>query len=101
MFAPIRAKLAAIWARAARLIDDAFRLRASRLAATLALACGLGGCLPATAPLSGADPADPAVRVSATGYRPAIAPYTSLRPSEPGLWLEQNRRVAPAPKSGQ
>ena len=52
----------------------------------------LGGCLPTTVPLAGADPADPSAKV---------APYTSLRPAPPLPWREQNDRAAPAPKSGQ
>jgi hypothetical protein len=66
------------------------------------LACGLAGCLPAASPpLAGADPADPGAKVAGVRYRSAIAPYTSLRPVEPTGWLEQNRRVAPPPRSDQ
>jgi len=53
------------------------------------------------APLAGADPADPNARVAAVGYRSTVAPYTSLRPTAPSSWREQNDRVAPAPKSGR
>jgi hypothetical protein len=52
-------------------------------------------------PLAGADPADPGAKVVGVGYRSTIAPYTSLRPTAPGSWREQNERVAPAPKSNQ
>ena len=64
-------------------------------------AVALGGCMPATVPLVGADPADPAVKVAGVGYRSTIAPYTSLRPTAPGPWRLQNERVTPAPKSGR
>ncbi len=100
MLAPIRAKLAAIWA-AAKPTGNSIEVRTARLASALVLSCGLAGCLPVTAPLSGSDPADPAAKVARTGYRPVVAPYASLRPTEPGPWLEQNRRVAPAPRTGQ
>lgn len=61
----------------------------------------LGGCLPTTVPLAGADPADPSAKVAAVRYRSTVAPYTSLRPAQPSSWREQNERVAPAPRSGQ
>jgi hypothetical protein len=61
----------------------------------------LGACVPTAVPLAGADPADPGAKVAGVGYRSTIAPYTSLRPTAPSSWREQNDRVAPAPKSGQ
>lgn len=61
----------------------------------------LGGCMPATVALIGSDPADPSVKVAGVGYRSTIAPYTSLRPTAPAPWRQQNERVTPAPKSGQ
>lgn len=64
------------------------------VAATLALS----GCMPATAPIAGADPADPAAKVAPVGYRPTTAPYTSLRPATPAPWRERNDQVAPRPK---
>ncbi|MDH8351555.1 hypothetical protein QIG27_27305, partial [Klebsiella pneumoniae] len=64
-------------------------------------ALALGGCMQTAAPLAGADPADPNARVAAVGYRSTVAPYTSLRPTAPSSWREQNDRVAPAPKSGR
>jgi len=64
-------------------------------------AFALVGCMPTTVPLAGADPADPGAKVAGAGYRSTIAPYTSLRPTAPGSWREQNERVTPAPKSGQ
>lgn len=60
----------------------------------------LGGCLPTTVPLAGADPADPSAKVAGVRYRSTVAPYTSLRPAQPLSWREQNDRAAP-PKSGQ
>ena len=60
----------------------------------------LAGCA-TTVPLVGADPADPGAKVAKVGYRPTIAPYVSLRPTSPVGWREQNRRVAPTPKSEQ
>lgn len=65
------------------------------------LTSSLGGCLPTTVPLAGADPADPAAKVAGVRYRSTVAPYTSLRPVQPSPWREQNDRVAPVPKSGQ
>jgi hypothetical protein len=61
----------------------------------------LAGCMPTTVPLAGADPADPGAKVAGVGNRSTIAPYTSLRPTAPSSWREQNERVAPAPKSNQ
>jgi hypothetical protein len=66
-------------------------IRAAFLAASIAAA----GCTPATTRVAGADPADPAARTKAVGYRSAIAPYTALRPSAPAPWRERNERVAP------
>ena len=57
--------------------------------------------MPATVPLVGADPADPGAKVAGVGYRSTVAPYSSLRPTVPSSWRDQNDRVAPAPKSGQ
>jgi len=57
--------------------------------------------MPTAVPLAGADPADPGAKVAGVGYRSTIAPYTSLRPTAPSSWREQNDRVAPAPKSGE
>jgi hypothetical protein len=101
MFALIKARPAGMPAAAAKPIDRPFNFGKAGFAAMLALSCSLSGCLPATTPRGRADPADPAANVAGAGYRSTIAPYTSLRPVEPGPWLEQNRRVAPVPKSGQ
>jgi hypothetical protein len=69
------------------------------LAGAAVTAVVLGGCMPRTVPLVGADPADPTVKVAGVGYRSTIAPYTSLRPTVPRSWRELNERVAPTPKS--
>ena len=71
------------------------------LAGVAVAAVTLGGCMPKTVPLVGDDPADPGAKVAGVGYRSTIAPYTSLRPTAPAPWRQQNERVAPAPKSGQ
>lgn len=75
-----------------------------RNAAIVGLAIGaaaLAGCTPLPYLLAGADPADASVPVAAVGYRSTVAPYTSLRPTTPTSWRQQNERAAPAPKSGQ
>jgi hypothetical protein len=97
MLAQLEAKLAAVCSVAGKLFD----IRLGSLAAMTAAGMALGGCMPATMPLAGADPADPGARVSGVGYRSTVAPYTSLRPVAPSSWREQNDRVAPAPKPGQ
>ena len=60
---------------------------------------GCSGAPPA--PLTLADPSDPAARAPPVGYRSTIGSYKSQRPVEPAPWGEQNERVAPRPKSGQ
>jgi hypothetical protein len=72
-----------------------------RAAAVLtAAATALAGCLPASVPASGADPADPAAKVAGVGYRSTIAPYDSLRPAAPAAWRERNDSAAPSGKPG-
>jgi len=63
-----------------------------------AIALILSGCMPATVPVAGADPADPAAKVAPVGYRPTVAPYTSLRPATPAPWRDRNDAVTPQPK---
>jgi len=63
-----------------------------------AMMLALSGCMPATAPLAGTDPADPSAKIAQVGYRSTIAPYTSLRPSTPVPWRERNDEAAPQPK---
>ncbi|WP_456621706.1 MULTISPECIES: hypothetical protein [unclassified Bradyrhizobium] len=77
---------------------SAVRGRHFRFNWPLLAALALSGCMPATAPQAGADPADPAARVAPVGYRSVIAPYTSLRPATPAPWRERNDTVAPQPK---
>jgi hypothetical protein len=68
----------------------------------LVLASLTPGCSGAPpAPLTAADPSDPAARAPPVGYRSTIGSYKSQRPVEPAPWGEQNERVAPRPKSGQ
>jgi len=95
MLAQFGAKIAAVGRVAVRLVDTRYRIPAAVVAAALTL----GGCLPTTVPLVGADPADPGAKVAGVGYRSTIAPYSSLRPAAPAPWREQNERVAPTPKS--
>jgi hypothetical protein len=95
MFAQFGAKLAAVGSVAARLCDSRPAMFFAISAATLTL----GGCLPTTAPLAGADPSEPSARVARIAYRSTIAPYTSLRPVAPSSWREQNDRAAPAAKT--
>jgi len=57
-----------------------------RIAAALVATALSSSCAPATAPLAGKDPADPAAKIAAVGYRSALAPYTSLRPVTPAPW---------------
>lgn len=73
-----------------------FGIRASAAITATAL---LTASMPATVPLAGRDPADPAAKVAGVGYKSTIAPYTSLRPSSPAPWRERNDRPAPEPKS--
>jgi hypothetical protein len=91
MLAQLGARLAAVGSVVEGLYGIRFRTSAGLAVAALTLA----GCIPATAPLAGADPADPGARVAGVGYRSTIAPYTSLRPTAPRSWREQNERVAP------
>lgn len=97
MFAQLGAILAAVRSVVEKLFGNGFRT----IAGTAATALALGGCMQTAVPLAGADPADPDTRVAAVGYRSTVAPYTSLRPTAPSSWREQNDRVAPAPKSGR
>ncbi len=78
-----------------------FEIRFGALTGLAFAAMTLGGCVLPTVPLVGANPADPGVKVAGVGYRSSIAPYTSLRPTAPSGWKEQNQRVTPTQKSGQ
>lgn len=72
----------------------------SGLVGCVLAAISLSSCIATAPPLLGADPADPRGEVAGVGYRSTIAPYSSLRPTAPAPWREQNERVAPS-KSGQ
>lgn len=97
----MRAQFGAKFAAVRSVAGKPFNFRRGVLATAAFAASTLAGCMPATVPLAGADPADPNVRVAAVGYRSTVAPYTRLRPTAPTGWREQNERVAPAPKSNQ
>jgi hypothetical protein len=95
------AQLGAIPAAVRSVVERLFRIKFRTSVGIAVTALALGGCLPRTVPLAGADPADPGAKVAGVGYHSTIAPYTSLRPTAPSSWREQNDRVAPAPKSNQ
>jgi hypothetical protein len=95
------AQLGAILTAIRPVVETIFDIRFRTLAGMAFTAVMLGGCLPTAVPLAGADPADPAARVAGVGYRSTIAPYTSLRPTAPSSWREQNERAAPTPKPDQ
>jgi hypothetical protein len=95
------AQLGAIPAAVRSAVETIFGLRFPTLAGVAVTGLALGGCMPTTVPLASADPADPGAKVAGVAYRSTIAPYTSLRPTAPSSWREQNDRVAPAPKSNQ
>jgi len=97
MFAQLGARLAAVRS----VVEKLSGIRSRTFAGLTAAAMALAGCMPATVPLVGADPADPGAKVAGVSYRSTIAPYSSLRPTVPSAWGDQNDRVAPAPKSGQ
>jgi hypothetical protein len=95
------AQLGAIFAAVRSVVEGLFNIRFRTFAGIAVTAVVLEGCMPATVPLAGADPADPKARVAGVGYRSTIAPYTSLRPTTPSSWREHNDRVAPTSKSNQ
>ena len=94
-------QLGAIFAAVHSVVETMSAIRFRTLAGMAVIAVTLGGCLPTTEPLASADPADPRAKVAGVGYRSTIAPYTSLRPTAPSSWRQQNERVAPTPKSDQ
>lgn len=97
MLTQFGARLAAVRS----VVENLSGIRLRTFAGMTAAALTLGGCMPATVPLVGADPADPGAKVAGVSYRSTVAPYSSLRPAVPSSWSDQNDRVAPAPKSGQ
>ena len=82
MFAQLGAILAAVRSVVKRILGNRFRAIVGMTAATW-------------------SPADPNVPVAGVSYRSGIAPYTSMRPTAPSGWKEQNQRVTPTPKSEQ
>ena len=90
MFAQFGASFAAVCSACER----HFRCHFLTGAVLATLAANLAGCLPATVPVSGADPADPAARVANVTYRSTIAPYTSLRPTASAPWRDRNDGAA-------
>ena len=95
------AQIGATVATVGSVVRGIFGRRFGTFAGVALAAMTLGGCAVPLAPLVGADPADPAAKVAGVGYRSSIAPYSSLRPTVPSGWKEQNQRVTPTPKSGQ
>ena len=95
------AQLGAILSAVRSVVERLFGLRFRILAGLAVAALTLGGCIPTTVPLAGADPADSRAKVAGVGYRSTVAPYTSLRPTAPAPWRDQNDHVAPVPKSSQ
>ena len=96
MSAQIGATVAAVGSA----VRGIFEKRLVTFVGMAAAAMTLGGCAAPLAPPVGAGPADPAAKVAGVGYRSTVAPYSSLRPTLPSGWKEQNRRVTPSPKSG-
>ena len=97
----MQALLGAVLAAVHSVAEQPLFIRSPTLAGLTAMALTLAACMPATVPLASADPADPGAKVAGVGYRSTVAPYTSLRPTAPSSWREQNDRVAPAPTSGR
>ena len=97
MFAQFGANFAAVQSVACKF----YRKKLNFAGAVVLLAAGssVSGCAAPIA-LSGRDPADPQAKVAAVGYRSTVAPYTSLRPTMPSPWRQQNDSVAPSSKSG-
>ncbi|MEO6380928.1 MAG: hypothetical protein ABIO35_02725 [Nitrobacter sp.] len=95
------AQIGATFAAVRSVVGRLFEIRFGAFAGLAFAAMTLGGCVLPTAPLVGADPADPGAKIAGVGYRSSIAPYISLRPTAPSGWKEQNQRVTPTPKAGQ
>src|SRR3981081_2079366 len=77
MLAQLGARLAAVGSVVERLYVIRFRTSAGVAVAALML----GGCMPTTVPLAGADPADRNARVAAVGHPSTVAPYKPLAPT--------------------
>jgi hypothetical protein len=98
MFAHLGANFAAVRSVACKVYQKWVRFGAGLT--LLAISGAVSGCAAPIA-MTGQDPANPAVKVAAIGYRSTVAPYASLRPTAPAPWRQQNDSVAPSPKSGQ
>lgn len=94
------AQIEATGTAVAAVVHAGFEKRTGTLSALAIVVLALAGCAARSAPLVGADPADPGARVAGVGYRSTVAPYSSLRPTTPSGWKQQNQRVTPSPKSG-
>jgi len=97
----MQAQLRAVRAAVPSVAAKPYLIRLRNLAGLAAVTLALAACMPATVPLAGRDPADPGAKVAGAAYRSTVAPYSSLRPSTPSSWRDQNDRAAPAPKSGR
>ncbi|EFI52920.1 MAG: hypothetical protein BGP05_05105 [Rhizobiales bacterium 62-47] len=93
------AQIGAIVAAVGSVARGIFGRKLGAFAGVALAAMTLGGCAVPLVPLVGADPADPGAKVAGVGYRSTLAPYTSLRPTTPSNWKEQNQRVTPSPNS--
>jgi hypothetical protein len=83
-------------------VTQQFRRGVVVLAALAGLVLLLAGCAdPPRSPATWPDPADPGAPAPRVEYRSTVGAYRSQRPVDPAPWVEQNERVAPAPKSGQ
>lgn len=100
MFSQFGANFAAVHSVACKFHVHRKRLNLAGAVVLLAIGSGVSGCAVPLA-VNGRDPADPQAKVAAVGYRSTVAPYTSLRPTTPSPWRQQNDSVAPSPKSGQ
>lgn len=93
------AQIGAIVAAVGPVVRGIFGKRLVTFAGMAVASITLGGCTVPTASLVGADPADPGAKVAGVGYRSTVAPHSSLRPTTPVGWKEQNQSVTPSPKS--
>ena len=67
-------------------LRHASHTRFSHYTLLLATALIVAGCTTVPQPLTGPDPADPDVRVPATGHRSVLRDFHSAQPSEPAPW---------------
>jgi hypothetical protein len=100
MFAQFGANFAAIHSVVCKFHVRRKKLNLAGAVVLLAVGSSVSGCAVPAAVSGRDDPADPQAKVAAVGYRSTVAPYTSLRPTTPSLWRQQNDSVAPSSKSG-